>query len=88
MLGVFFPLYASYGGSNQDNLGASVLPTLHTLSDAPVRSPLAEVDIDDVAKFLLSITSPAIVTRKNAEVNYIAYSKSSRIFANIFLLQL
>jgi len=61
MLGVFFPLYASFGGSNQEALCAAVMPTLKVLFDAPARSPLADVDVEDVASFLISITSPAIV---------------------------
>ncbi|CAL4067744.1 unnamed protein product [Meganyctiphanes norvegica] len=61
MLGVFFPLYASFGGSNQEALCAAVMPTLKVLFDAPGRSPLADVDVEDVASFLISITSPAII---------------------------
>lgn len=70
MLGVFFPLYASYGGSNQESLCAAVLPTLQTLFNAPTRSPLADVDVEDVANFLVSITSPSIIAdRSNEQVN-------------------
>ncbi|XP_071521422.1 condensin complex subunit 3 [Panulirus ornatus] len=61
MLGVFFPLYASYGGSNQESLCEAVLPTLQTFFKAPSRSPLADVDVDDVANFLVSVTSPSII---------------------------
>ncbi|XP_037775127.1 condensin complex subunit 3-like [Penaeus monodon] len=70
MLGVFFPLYASYGGTNQESLCAAVLPTLQTLFNAPTRSPLADVDVEDVANFLVSITSPSIIAdRSNEQVN-------------------
>ncbi|KAG7157088.1 Condensin complex subunit 3-like, partial [Homarus americanus] len=69
MLGVFFSLYASYGGSNQESLSEAVLPTLHTLFNAPSRSPLRDVDVDDVANFLVSITSPSIVVDKTNTVN-------------------
>lgn len=61
MLGVFFPLYASFGGSNQESLCSAVMPTLKVLFDAPARSPLADVDVEDVASFLISITSPGII---------------------------
>lgn len=69
MLGVFFPLYASYGGSNQESLCAAVLPTLQTLFNAPTRSPLADVDVEDVANFLVSITSPSIIADRSNEVS-------------------
>lgn len=69
MLGVFFPLYASDGGSNQESISEAVLPTLHTLIKAPVHSPLADVDIDDVANFLVSITSPAILNEGKRDVS-------------------
>lgn len=58
MLGVFFPLYASHGSAKQQCVGLSVLPTLRAIADAPSRSPLADVDVDDVACFLVSITVP------------------------------
>lgn len=61
MLGVFFPLYASFGGTNQESLCSSVMPTLKVLFDAPARSPLADVDVEDVASFLISITSSGII---------------------------
>ncbi|KAK7083604.1 hypothetical protein SK128_016586, partial [Halocaridina rubra] len=62
MLGVFFPFYASFGGSNQESLCAAVLPTLQTLFNAPLSSPLSAVDVEDVANFFMSITSPSFAT--------------------------
>lgn len=70
MLGVFFPLYASDGGSNQESISEAILPTLHTLIRAPVHSPLADIDIDDVANFLISITSPAIISEGKKDVSH------------------
>ncbi|XP_076046036.1 chromosome associated protein G isoform X2 [Oratosquilla oratoria] len=71
MLGVFFPLYASFGGENQEALVKVVIPTLKTIYEAPSRSPLAEVDVDDVADFLVSITSPSIISSRVKDmVNY------------------
>lgn len=67
MLGSFFPVYASKGGSHQEILGASLLPTVRTITDAPPRSLYSRVDIDDVCSFLLSITSPAIVSKTSAQ---------------------
>lgn len=69
MLGVFFPLYASHGGSNQESISEAFLPTLHTLIGAPARSPLADIDVDDVANFLVSITSPAIISEGKKDVS-------------------
>ncbi|XP_064083771.1 condensin complex subunit 3-like [Macrobrachium nipponense] len=67
MLGVFFPLYASFGGANQESLCTAVLPTLQTLFNAPSRSPLSDVDVNDVANFLISITNPTFASGDSAE---------------------
>ncbi|KAA0198034.1 hypothetical protein HAZT_HAZT009612 [Hyalella azteca] len=68
MLGSFFPVYASKGGLHQECVSASILRTLRTLSEASPRSPYHEVDLDDVCSFLLSITSPAIVSKDVQQV--------------------
>ncbi|XP_066944785.1 condensin complex subunit 3 [Macrobrachium rosenbergii] len=67
MLGVFFPLYASFGGANQESLCTAVLPTLQTLFNAPSRSPLNDVDVNDVANFLISITNPTFASGDSSE---------------------
>ncbi|XP_068227080.1 condensin complex subunit 3 [Palaemon carinicauda] len=67
MLGVFFPLYASFGGANQESLCSAVLPTLQTLFNASSRSPLADVDVNDVANFLISITNPTFASEDASE---------------------
>uniref|UniRef100_A0A0P4VX19 Nuclear condensin complex subunit 3 C-terminal domain-containing protein n=1 Tax=Scylla olivacea TaxID=85551 RepID=A0A0P4VX19_SCYOL len=67
ILGVFFPLYASEDGSNQESLCEAVMPTLQTLLHAPTRSPLASVDIENVTSFLISITSPTILSEECQE---------------------
>ncbi|XP_018023231.1 condensin complex subunit 3 [Hyalella azteca] len=69
MLGSFFPVYASKGGLHQECVSASILRTLRTLSEASPRSPYHEVDLDDVCSFLLSITSPAIVSKDVQQTN-------------------
>ena len=69
MLGVFFPLYAAYGGVSQQSLGLSVLPTLHALMNTDPGSPLSEVDVDQVASFLIRITSSDVVTRKTGDAD-------------------
>lgn len=70
ILGVFFPLYASEDGSNQESLCEAVMPTLQTLVNAPSRSPLASVDIENVTNFLISITSPTILSEESQEVSH------------------
>ncbi|KAB7498381.1 Condensin complex subunit 3 [Armadillidium nasatum] len=70
MLGVFFPLYASGGGSNQENLCGALIPTLHTIFKAPARSPLSDIDVEDVISFCTSITNPSVVSiNVKSEVN-------------------
>ena len=70
ILGVFFPLYASEDGSNQESLCEAVMPTLQTLLQAPSHSPLASVDVENVANFLISITSPTILSEESDEVSH------------------
>ncbi|RXG72423.1 Condensin complex subunit 3 [Armadillidium vulgare] len=70
MLGVFFPLYASAGGSNQENLCGALIPTLHAIFKAPARSPLSDIDVEDVISFCTSITNPSVVSSNvKSEVN-------------------
>lgn len=68
-LGVFFPLYACEDASHQESLYEALMPTLQTLIQAPVRSPLASVDIENVTNFLVSITSPTILSEESEEVS-------------------
>lgn len=70
ILGVFFPLYAAEDGSNQESLCEAVMPTLQTLVHAPSRSPLASVDVENVTNFLISITSPTILSEESQEVSH------------------
>lgn len=55
-LGVFFPMYAFADRINQECFADAFLPTLVTLFDAPGSSPLAEVDIANVAELLVDLT--------------------------------
>uniref|UniRef100_W5M685 Non-SMC condensin I complex, subunit G n=1 Tax=Lepisosteus oculatus TaxID=7918 RepID=W5M685_LEPOC len=55
-LGVFFPLYAYASRSNQECFEESFLPTIQTLLNAPASSPLAEVDIANVAELFVDLT--------------------------------
>ena len=74
ILGVFFPLYASEDGSNQESLCEAVMPTLQTLLHAPAHSPLASVDVENVTSFLISITSPTILSEESQEVSFLYLS--------------
>ncbi|XP_063257762.1 condensin complex subunit 3 [Prinia subflava] len=58
-LGVFFPLFAYANRSNQECFEEAYLPTLQTLLNAPVTSPLAEVDISNVSELLVDLTRPS-----------------------------
>ncbi|XP_004847286.1 condensin complex subunit 3 isoform X1 [Heterocephalus glaber] len=58
-LGVFFPMFAYVGRTNQECFEEAFLPTLQTLASAPASSPLAEVDITNVAELLVDLTRPS-----------------------------
>ncbi|XP_064916684.1 condensin complex subunit 3 [Columba livia] len=58
-LGVFFPLFAYANRFNQECFEAAYLPTLQTLLNAPVTSPLSEIDISNVSELLVDLTRPS-----------------------------
>nr|XP_014694262.1 condensin complex subunit 3 [Equus asinus] len=58
-LGVFFPMFAYASRTNQECFEEAFLPTLQTLASAPASSPLAEVDITNVAELLVDLTRPS-----------------------------
>ncbi|KAK7929251.1 hypothetical protein WMY93_005646 [Mugilogobius chulae] len=58
-LGVFFQLYARESRAHQEVIEESFLPTVRTLLNAPVTSPLAEVDINNVVELLVELTRPS-----------------------------
>ncbi|KAF4019809.1 hypothetical protein G4228_011482 [Cervus hanglu yarkandensis] len=58
-LGVFFPLFAYASRTNQECFEEAFLPTLKTLANAPASSPLAEIDITNVAELLVDLTRPS-----------------------------
>uniref|UniRef100_A0A674DKA8 Non-SMC condensin I complex, subunit G n=1 Tax=Salmo trutta TaxID=8032 RepID=A0A674DKA8_SALTR len=55
-LGVFFQLYARESRAHQECVEECFLPTLQTLLNAPATSPLAEVDVTNVAELLVELT--------------------------------
>ncbi|XP_006872557.1 PREDICTED: condensin complex subunit 3 [Chrysochloris asiatica] len=58
-LGVFFPMFAYASRANQECFEEAFLPTLQTLANAPASSPLAEIDIINVAELLVDLTRPS-----------------------------
>uniref|UniRef100_A0A7N9AR03 Non-SMC condensin I complex, subunit G n=1 Tax=Mastacembelus armatus TaxID=205130 RepID=A0A7N9AR03_9TELE len=55
-LGVFFQLYARESRVHQEVIEESFLPTVRTVMNAPVTSPLAEVDINNVVELFVELT--------------------------------
>ncbi|XP_037089752.1 LOW QUALITY PROTEIN: condensin complex subunit 3-like [Pollicipes pollicipes] len=68
MLGVFFPAFGAASRANQEMLADAMLPTIHTLMQAPMTSPLVEVDLDDVARFFVQLTQSAMLAERQAEL--------------------
>lgn len=62
-LGVFFQLYARESRAHQEVVGECFLPTVRTLMNAPVTSPLAEVDPGNVVELLVELTRPGTLTK-------------------------
>ncbi|KAM6220512.1 condensin complex subunit 3 [Rhynchocyon petersi] len=58
-LGVFFPMFAYASRANQECFEEAFLPTLQTLANAPASSPLAEIDMINVADLLVDLTRPS-----------------------------
>ncbi|XP_044537116.1 condensin complex subunit 3 [Gracilinanus agilis] len=58
-LGVFFPIFAYSSRTNQECFEEAFFPTLKTLVNAPASSPLAEIDIANVAELLVDLTRPS-----------------------------
>lgn len=53
----FFKLF--FNRTNQECFEEAFLPTLQTLASAPASSPLAEVDITNVAELFVDLTRPS-----------------------------
>jgi len=56
ILGTFFPLYSSMSKAHQLALEAAFIPTMKVLFDAPITSPLSEIDTEDVGMFFVHLT--------------------------------
>ncbi|OCT99386.1 hypothetical protein XELAEV_18005164mg [Xenopus laevis] len=66
-LGVFFPIFAYSCRSNQECFAEAFLPTLQTLFNAPASSPLADVDVANVAELLVDLTRPSGLNPQNKQ---------------------
>ncbi|XP_071168942.1 condensin complex subunit 3-like [Mytilus edulis] len=60
-LGTFLPIFAFAGRSNQEMIEEAFLPTLKTIVSAPLSSPLAEVNPDNVAELLVQLTNSKLL---------------------------
>ena len=69
ILGTFFPLYCSMSKFNQRAMEDSFVPTMKILFDAPVTSPLAEIDIEDVGMFFVHLTREDMLQSYDKEKN-------------------
>ncbi|KAM5194839.1 condensin complex subunit 3 [Mantella aurantiaca] len=70
-LGVFFPIYAYSCRMNQECFEEAFVPTLQTLCNAPASSPLADVDVSNVAELLVDLTRPSgLKAQKNISPDY------------------
>ncbi|XP_052055160.1 condensin complex subunit 3 [Apodemus sylvaticus] len=58
-LGVFFPMFAYASRTNQECFEQAFIPVVQTLVNAPASSPLAEVDVTNVAELLVDLTRPS-----------------------------
>ncbi|XP_032772098.1 condensin complex subunit 3 [Rattus rattus] len=58
-LGVFFPMFAYASRTNQECFEEAFIPTIQILANAPASSPLAEVDVTNVAELLVDLTRPS-----------------------------
>lgn len=65
-LGVFFQLYARESRTHQEIVEECFLPTVRTLLNAPATSPLAEVDVANVAELLVELTRPSALVRPSS----------------------
>ena len=55
ILRTFFPLYSSMSKQHQFAMEAACIPNMKVLFDAPVTSPLSEIDTEDVSMFFVHL---------------------------------
>ncbi|KAG5849472.1 hypothetical protein ANANG_G00110820 [Anguilla anguilla] len=69
-LGVFFQLYSRESRAYQECLEESFLPTMQTLLNAPATSPLAEVDVSNVAELFIELTRPDALAHPSKDAGF------------------
>ncbi|XP_077992118.1 condensin complex subunit 3-like [Glandiceps talaboti] len=69
-LGSFLPIYAFASRAHQETIMEAFIPTLRTLINAPIFSPLAKINENNVADFLVALTNNKNL-RKNKDENTI-----------------
>ncbi|XP_035272902.1 condensin complex subunit 3 isoform X2 [Anguilla anguilla] len=69
-LGVFFQLYSRDSRAYQECLEESFLPTMQTLLNAPATSPLAEVDVSNVAELFIELTRPDALAHPSKDAGF------------------
>merc|ERR1740123_1922770 len=69
ILGTFFPLYCSMSKFHQRAMEDAFVPTMKILFDAPVTSPLAEIDVEDVGMFFVHLTREDMLQSYGKEKN-------------------
>ena len=74
ILGTFFPLYSSMSKPHQVAMEGAFIPTMTVLFDAPVTSPLSEIDTEDMGMFFVHLT------REDMLQSYDPNMKNSNIF--------
>ncbi|KAK3582660.1 hypothetical protein CHS0354_001712 [Potamilus streckersoni] len=67
-LGTFFPIYAFAGRDSQEIVEEAFIPTLKKLLNAPASSPLAEVDVNNVAELLIQLTNVKLLAQNQERV--------------------
>ncbi|KAG8591540.1 hypothetical protein GDO81_000208 [Engystomops pustulosus] len=88
-LGVFFPIFAYSCRTNQECFAEAFFPTLQTLFNAPASSPLADVDVSNVAELLVDLTRPSGLKQKSktAPDYQVSGDCKSQISQQIWLVQ-
>ena len=83
ILWTFFPLYSSMSRQHQLAKEAACIPTLNILFDAPVTSPLGEIDTEDV--FLVHLTREDMMHSfdPNKKDNNILESSTTTVHDNL-----
>ena len=99
ILGTFFPLYSSMSKPHQLTMDTAFIPTMKVLFDAPVTSPLSEIDTEDVGMFFVHLTREDMLqsydpNKKNTKIlesssntvhNSYAHLKEVKMLAELLL---